>query len=226
MLTAAPLSSMAQSDPVAAKQARNAALERVSPVMDREKAYQPTDTERVESSIVEIKSFLTDINTTLKDLALVGSRGDQAKLLLNLDSDTRSTLIALLDSEAQRVEEFNREITPSPVSQSTSDVQTIQPEPVKPVSVAPIVVAPSTEQIKPMLVRTYDEIGRPAKVILKIGNRDPEVFFEGETAMVNGVEYEVVAATAIRDSTRLHGRKVYEILLKGNDGIVKNIEWE
>ena len=36
---------VAQSDPVAERQARNAQLERVSPVMEREKAYTPSEQE-------------------------------------------------------------------------------------------------------------------------------------------------------------------------------------
>ncbi len=218
-----------QSDPVAERKARNAQLERVSPVMAREQAYTPSSQEAVSENLRQVKAMLTTINATLSDLALLGSRADQAKLLLNADKSTQQILADLLADEAQRVA-----ASPIPVkaahaappdvgseaSFNNAPIQAIAPEPPK-----------AFERVTPVVVRSYDqEIShgdvRPAKVILRVGKRDPEVFYVGDTVQVNDTQFTLVSAVAMRTSNKQHGRPVYEITLRSHSGEIQILEWE
>lgn len=219
----------AQSDPVAERKARNAQLERVSPVMAREQAYTLSEQESVNQNLRQVQAMLTTINSTLSDLALLGARSDQAKLLLDADKSTQQILAALLASEAQRVASdaartpvvsavHLRGNTEPPLAVAPN--QAVTPEPVR-----------AFERVTPVVVRSYDSavavgVTRPAKVILRVGQRDPEVFYVGDTVEVNSTEFTIESAVPVRTSSKQHGRPVYAITLRSSAGEIQTVEWE
>jgi hypothetical protein len=217
---------IAQTDPIAARQAKNAQLERVSPVMTREKAYTLSEEEAVNQNLRDVQGTLSSINSTLSNLALLGSRAEQARLLLNVDQTTRETLLALFESEAKRVESAKlmatREAQPLPIPTSVGTPTTYTPKQQE------ILVEPPSaiERVTPVVVRTYTQPEFPAKVILQVGKRDPEVFYVGENVVINGTDYEIVSALPVRLSDRQHRRPVYEISLRSSLGEIKILEWE
>ena len=214
---------LAQADPVAERQARNAALERVSPVMEREQNYEPSEQERVSQSVREVSMLLTELNAALDDLELVGHQHEQAKLLLTAEGSVRDTLVSLLELQAKRTESIE-------VQANESFGQTVSIDNTLPVTPAPVTatqaVEPRFQEIVPIVVRTYDEPTRPAKVILKIGERDPAVYYVGGEFDANDVRYTISQVDIVGQSPERHKRPIYEITLLGSNGERKRIQWD
>lgn len=229
-----PLNALAQTDPVAERQARNAAMERVSPVMERELSIKPTEQEQVLLNLSEYQLLLGEINQTLSDLSLLGNRTAQAALLMSLDQPARETLLDLIESEAERFEESQSAPPPQPASPTPMRVSSQQP-PVTGSSGAPLLPSSKSEpttpvqtnsfatEITPLIVRDYEDPNRPAKVFLKIGKQDASVFYEGEQVDVNGLMYTIESVTPVGKSTKLHGRTVYEIVLRSDRGDIRRL---
>lgn len=214
---------VAQSDPVAERQARNAQLERVSPVMEREKAYTPSEQELATQNIREVHGLLTSINSTLSDLALLGTRADQAKLLLSVDKTARETLTSLFESETARIKAARAESAVSEPQRSVSaNPVTLQPKPL----LAAVIPPQSNEHIKPIAVRSYENPARPTKVIFLVGKRAPEVVYVGGQVEINGTRFKLASVVVVRTSEKRHARPVYEITLRSDIGEIRKMEWE
>ena len=209
-------------DPIAERQARNAQLEKVSPVLDREIAYVATPQEQLSENILELQKLLTSINDALGDLTIAGSRIPQAKMLLNMNESSRDTLLALLESEAERLADSEVSSIPSAVPIETN----LESE--KVAVVAPVEKSSNDvyEEVVPIVVREYQEPNRSTKVILKIGVNEPAVYYVGDTFEANQTRYTIVSAKPVSVSSAPHARPVYAIALRATNGDSKIINWE
>lgn len=226
ILTFTSVHSYAESDPVAEREARNAALEKVSPVMTRELAYQLTPNEQLHQNINDLQSLLTSINGALANLTMVGERAPQAKLLMSLDKSSRDTLIALLESEAKRLKD-----TKPAVAEPSSMAAPLKKPQIAAAPKAPVIkrqpkAVERYEKIIPIVVREYDEPNRSTKVILKVGSAEPAVFYVGDSFQANGESYTIESALPIRISSAPHARPVYAIKLRSSAGTIQEINWE
>lgn len=215
------ISALGQTDPIVEKQARNAALERVSPVMDRQVNYVPSEFEKASQNMAELQSLLSGLNKVLEDLEQLQGSYAQAKLVLKPDATPHETLISLLDAQpSSTIKKIPLAAEPQiPLAASTISVpaQLKKKESVKPAKPA---------QIEPIAVRTYDNGSRPAKVILKVGDNNPAVYFVGDQISLNQDTFRLTGVQKVGVSNERHKRPIYEIMLLSDSGKHKSIVWE
>lgn len=225
-------------DPVEAAKARNAAMEAVSPTMEREVGYVQPPHDEVSDKVRDAKKIMDEVNSLLDSVSQVGDRSDQVEVLLSSDPNVVSTLGKLLKLEEQQVANAKREEkeaaeaaerTALALASAQAASNGVAPQTQKPrvpkVDAARSSVA-EREDIKPVLIRIYEDRSRPAKVILKIGRQDPVTYFVGETFKANRINYEIAAVDEVGDSELIPGRKRYSIRVVGDNGERKSIGWE
>jgi len=213
----APLS-FAQEDPLEVQRQRNAALEAVSPVLEREENYVPTPAEEIEIQFGSVRRNAVLINEILDDITKMGRQADQAKLLTQLNPNSLEVIRSLIDLEAKRIED-NEALAQGPVKPSpTASARPAQQS-------APVVApSPKDMEVVVMMVRPYEDGDKPTKVILKVGEESPKAYFVGEEVTIAGRGYSLSDVQAIGDNPKIKGRTLYRVILeRGSD--VKRIDW-
>ncbi len=210
-----PLLVSAQEDPVEAQRQRNAALEAVSPVLEREENYVPTPAEQIEAQFGAVRRNAVLINEILEDISKMGDQVEQATLLTQLNPDSLSVIRELIELEKKRVESFGQSI-PLPAT-ATPASAVVEPAP------RPL-FSPKDKEVTVMMVRPYTSDDKPTKVILRVGEGTPKAYFVGETVAIAGRDYEVRRVDDIGPNPKIKGRSLYRIeLVHGTDR--RLIEW-